>query len=72
MNASGTYRIFLSAVTGELGSYRVEVARVLRCKELEVRDQAHFRQGSATLLEQLRGGKRVRYADEPPFPRHDP
>lgn len=37
-----------------MGSYRLEVARVLRRKELEVRDQEHFRQGSATLLEQLR------------------
>ncbi len=30
MTAPATYRIFLSAVTRELGSYRVEVARVLR------------------------------------------
>ena len=54
MSTPVTYRVFLSAVTRELGSYRVEVARVLRRKELEVRDQEHFRQGSATLLEQLR------------------
>jgi Domain of unknown function (DUF4062) len=51
---TGTYRIFLSAVTQELGSYRKEVARVLRRKEIEVREQEHFRQGPATLLEQLR------------------
>ncbi|HEX7180280.1 MAG TPA: tetratricopeptide repeat protein, partial [Thermoanaerobaculia bacterium] len=49
-----TYRVFLSAVTRELGSYRKEVARVLRRKEIEVREQEHFRQGPATLLEQLR------------------
>lgn len=47
-------RVFVSAVSKELGSYREEVARVLRRKELEVRDQEHFRQGPATLLEQLR------------------
>ena len=52
--AKSAYRIFLSAVTRELASYREEVARVLRRKELEVRDQEHFRQGPATLLEQLR------------------
>ena len=54
MATPATYRIFLSAVTRELGTYRAELVRVLRRKELEVRDQAHFRQGSATLLEQLR------------------
>src|SRR5436305_3632417 len=54
MSTPATYRVFLSAVTRELRSYRVEVARVLRRKELEMRDQEHFRQGSATLLEQLR------------------
>jgi formylglycine-generating enzyme required for sulfatase activity len=48
-----TFRVFISAVSGELKSYRAEVARVLRRKELEVRDQEHFRQGPATLLEQL-------------------
>ncbi|HEX7181388.1 MAG TPA: tetratricopeptide repeat protein, partial [Thermoanaerobaculia bacterium] len=48
-----TYRVFLSAVTRELGSYRKEVARVLRRKEIEVREQEHFRQGPATLLERL-------------------
>lgn len=54
MRAPATYRVFISAVTRELGSYRTEIARVLRRKELEVRDQEHFRQGPATLLEQLR------------------
>ncbi len=49
-----TYRVFVSAASGELGSFRREVARVLRCKELEVRDQEHFRQGGGTLLEKLR------------------
>jgi Domain of unknown function (DUF4062) len=47
------FRVFISAVSGELKSYRTEVARVLRRKELEVRDQEHFRQGPATLLQQL-------------------
>jgi tetratricopeptide (TPR) repeat protein len=54
VSAPNTYRVFLSAVTRELGSYRREIARVLRRKELEVREQEHFRQGPATLLEQLR------------------
>ncbi len=49
-----SYRLFISAVSGELGSYREEIARALRRKGLEVSDQRHFRQGSATLLEQLR------------------
>ncbi len=48
------FRVFVSAVSSELGSYRREVARVLRRRELEVRDQEHFRQGGDTLLEQLR------------------
>ncbi len=47
------FRLFISAVSGELKSCRNEVARVLRKKELEVRDQEHFRTGPATLLEQL-------------------
>jgi hypothetical protein len=54
MAGSATHRIFLSAVTRELGSYRSEVARVLRRGEVEVREQFHFRQGPATLLERLR------------------
>jgi hypothetical protein len=53
MPALREFRVFISAVSGELKSYRGEVARVLRRKELEVRDQEHFRQGPATLLEQL-------------------
>jgi len=53
MPAQREFRIFISAVSGELKSYRGEVARVLRRKELEVRDQEHFRQGPATLLQQL-------------------
>ena len=53
MKQQGTFRVFVSAVSGELGSYRREVARVLRRKGLEVRDQDHFHQGGATLLEQL-------------------
>ncbi len=48
------YRVFVSAVSGELVNCRREVARILRRKELEIRDQEHFRQGGATLLEQLR------------------
>ena len=55
MPAPREFRLFISAVSGELKSYRGEVARVLRRKELEVRDQEHFRQGPATLLEQLAG-----------------
>ncbi|HEV3258887.1 MAG TPA: tetratricopeptide repeat protein [Gemmataceae bacterium] len=54
MSATPTFRVFLSAVTGELASYRQEVARVLRRKGLEVREQEHFSQGPATLLERLR------------------
>ncbi|MEX2015658.1 MAG: tetratricopeptide repeat protein, partial [Candidatus Hydrogenedentales bacterium] len=54
MSDHGTYRVFISAVSSELGSYRDEVARVLRRRGLEVREQKHFRQGGATLLEALR------------------
>jgi tetratricopeptide (TPR) repeat protein len=53
MPAQREFRLFISAVSGELKSCRAEVARVLRKKELEVRDQEHFRTGPATLLEQL-------------------
>jgi tetratricopeptide (TPR) repeat protein len=53
MPAPREFRLFISAVSGELKSYRREVARVLRRRELEVRDQEHFRQGPATLLQQL-------------------
>jgi len=48
-----TFRVFISAASGELASYRQEVARVLRRKGIEVRDQEHFRQGGAILLENL-------------------
>src|SRR5262249_43803468 len=54
MNPMPPFRVFLSAVSKELGSCRREVGRVLRRRELEVRDQEYFRQGPATLLEQLR------------------
>ncbi len=54
MNEPRSFRVFLSAVSKELAFYRTEVARVLRRKGLEVRDQEHFRQGPATLLQQLR------------------
>ena len=47
------YRIFISAVSDELGHCRREVARVLRRKGLEVREQEHFSQGPATLIERL-------------------
>ena len=53
MNHSSSFRIFLSAASAELASYREEVARVLRRKGIEVREQQHFRQGGATLLETL-------------------
>jgi len=49
-----SFRVFISAVSNELESCRREVARSLRRKGLEVRDQDHFRQGGATLIEQLR------------------
>jgi tetratricopeptide (TPR) repeat protein len=49
-----TGRVFISAVSEELKSFRLEVARVLRSKQIEVRDQEHFSQGPATLLERLR------------------
>ncbi len=49
-----SFRVFLSAVSNELASYRAEVARVLRRKGIEVRDQEHFRLGGATLVEALR------------------
>lgn len=49
-----SFRVFLSAVSNELASYRTEVARVLRRRGIEVRDQEHFRQGDATLVEALR------------------
>jgi tetratricopeptide (TPR) repeat protein len=47
-------KIFLSAVTGELGNYREELHRALLRKKLEPRIQEYFRPGTATLLEMLR------------------
>lgn len=54
MSQVRSFRVFISAVSHELKSCRQELARVLRKKELEVRDEEHFRQGGATLIEQLR------------------
>ncbi len=54
MTTPTTYRVFVSAVSKELASVRTELARVLRRKGLEVRDQDYFRQVPATLLMQLR------------------
>jgi hypothetical protein len=47
-------KIFLSAVTGELGRYREELHRALLRKKLQPRTQENFRPGTATLLEFLR------------------
>ena len=54
MTRPPSFRVFVSAVSDELGSYRTEVARVLRRKELVVREQKHFRQGGSLLLHTLR------------------
>jgi hypothetical protein len=48
------FRVFVSAVSNELGAARAEVARVLRRKAIDVTDQAHFRQGGGVLLTKLR------------------
>lgn len=53
MPQSAPYRVFISGVTQEMETYRTEVARVLRRREIEVRDQQHFRQGDSTLIQQL-------------------
>jgi len=53
MSLPASYRVFVSAVSGELASYREEVARVLRRKGIDVCEEKHFRQGGATLLEKL-------------------
>lgn len=45
MGTGKTFRIFVSAVSKELGGFRAEVARVLRRKGL-VREQEHFRQAA--------------------------
>ena len=54
MTKDGTLRVFVSAVSDELESYRRKVVDVLHRKQLEVRDQEHFSQGPATLIERLR------------------
>ena len=69
--ARTTYRTFLSAVTRELGSYRTEVARVLQRKKL-VRDQEHFRQGPAALLEQPPEGAPARSPGREPREKRPP
>ncbi|HEV3343604.1 MAG TPA: DUF4062 domain-containing protein, partial [Pirellulales bacterium] len=61
MPTQAGFRVFISAVTGELGTCRAEVARALRRKGIEVRDQAHFRQGGGTLIAQL--GEYIRECD---------
>ena len=48
------FRVFVSAVSKELGEARLEVARVLRRKGIDVEDQAHFAQGGGVLLDKLR------------------
>ncbi|MFK8017286.1 MAG: tetratricopeptide repeat protein [Gammaproteobacteria bacterium] len=53
MSKPATFRVFVSSVSKELESYRLEVARVLRRRGIEVCDEKHFRQGGATLLETL-------------------
>jgi len=52
--ATQPFRIFVSAVSDELKSYREAVADVLRTADYEVRDEAHFHQGSGALIEKLR------------------
>ncbi len=49
-----SYRVFVSAVTKELGPAREEVARLLRRRGIDVTEQKHFRQGGGVLLEKLR------------------
>jgi len=51
--ANTSFRVFISAVTGEFGTFRGEIARVLRRKGHEVCEQEHFRQGPGTLLDKL-------------------
>jgi len=53
--ATQPFRIFVSAVSDELKSYREAVAGVLRTADYEVRDEAHFHQGPGALIEKLRG-----------------
>ncbi|MCP4289120.1 MAG: DUF4062 domain-containing protein [Gammaproteobacteria bacterium] len=54
MTTKATSRVFVSAVSDELSSYRQKVVDVLHRKGLEVCDQEHFSQGPATLIERLR------------------
>ena len=51
------YRVFVSAVSGELGNCRREVARILRRKELEVRDGVALLNVIAQLLEKSRSAR---------------
>ena len=53
MTEAGDFRLFISAVSSELKSFREEIAHVLRSADLEVRDQEHFHQGAGTLLQKL-------------------
>jgi tetratricopeptide (TPR) repeat protein len=53
MTAAGQFRVFVSAVSSELKSFRGEIARVLRTAAIDVEDQEHFHQGPGTLLEKL-------------------
>ena len=46
-------RIFLSAASKELGSYRDELARILRTRGCIVKVQEEFQTSSGTLLEKL-------------------
>lgn len=50
----GQFRVFISAVSRELGAYRAEAARALQRKGIEVRDHEFFRQSGGTLLAHLR------------------
>lgn len=53
MNDSSSFRVFLSAVSKELASYRQKIANVLRQKGIDVHDQEHLRQGGGALLESI-------------------
>ncbi len=45
------FRVFVSAVSKELGEARLEVARVPRRKGIDVEDQAHFAQAAALAVD---------------------
>ena len=51
--AKDEFRVFVSAVSSELKSYREEVARVLTRKKIKIRIQEYFQPGPATLIETL-------------------